>query len=306
VPAAYARVASVAAASVIVAGVPAPVLAQTETTPQPVIDSAPWRVELRGTATIQGHLEGGPAGTEVKLQRRHPGRRWKVVSVKPVDKNSEVRFRRRYLSTTSDYRIVWDDELTEASASSNVKTIRVRSNLEFLVRPDDVLRSRTVQVRGTLRPARRGRVVRVAHRVKGEWKLVSRVRVRDGRFETAFSTRRVGKRAVRVRFGGDEFNLGDKLRRTLRVYKPAIATWYGPGFYGRRTACGRRLRRDTLGVAHRRLPCGKKVSFLYRGRTITVPVIDRGPYGGPADWDLTSAAAERLRFCCQDTIGVLR
>jgi rare lipoprotein A (peptidoglycan hydrolase) len=74
----------------------------------------------------------------------------------------------------------------------------------------------------------------------------------------------------------------------------AVASWYGPGLYGRRTACGIRLRRTTLGVAHRRLPCGTQVVFYYRGIFRTVPVIDRGPYARTASWDLTTAAARAL------------
>ena len=57
-----------------------------------------------------------------------------------------------------------------------------------------------------------------------------------------------------------------------------MATWYGPGFYGRRTACGVKMSRTLLGVAHKTLPCGTQVAVLYKGRRITVPVVDRGPF----------------------------
>jgi rare lipoprotein A len=77
-------------------------------------------------------------------------------------------------------------------------------------------------------------------------------------------------------------------------YKAATATWYGPGLYGRRTACGSRLTRNTLGVAHKRLPCGTNVALRYAGHTIVVPVIDRGPYSHGVDYDLTYAAARKL------------
>jgi rare lipoprotein A (peptidoglycan hydrolase) len=56
-------------------------------------------------------------------------------------------------------------------------------------------------------------------------------------------------------------------------------TWYGPGFYGNRTACGQRYTRTIRGVAHRSLPCGTMVQFRWRGKVATAPVIDRGPYG---------------------------
>lgn len=77
-------------------------------------------------------------------------------------------------------------------------------------------------------------------------------------------------------------------------YKPVTATWYGPGLYGNRMACGGKLTHSTIGVAHKRLPCGTKVALRYRGRTIVVPVIDRGPYSRGVDYDLTSATAHKL------------
>jgi Lytic transglycolase len=76
----------------------------------------------------------------------------------------------------------------------------------------------------------------------------------------------------------------------------AGATWYGPGFYGSHTACGQVLRPQTIGVAHRELPCGTPVKFVYHGREIVTTVIDRGPYGGGKDWDLTNGARRALGF----------
>lgn len=80
----------------------------------------------------------------------------------------------------------------------------------------------------------------------------------------------------------------------------AGATWYGPGLYGNDTACGQVLRPGTVGVAHRSLPCGTAVKFVYGGRQIVTRVIDRGPYSNGNDWDLTLAAARALRF---DSVG---
>jgi rare lipoprotein A (peptidoglycan hydrolase) len=77
-------------------------------------------------------------------------------------------------------------------------------------------------------------------------------------------------------------------------YQSAKASWYGPGLYGNRLACGGRLTRQTLGVAHKRLPCGTQVALKYRGRTVVVPVIDRGPYARGISYDLTEATARKL------------
>ena len=82
--------------------------------------------------------------------------------------------------------------------------------------------------------------------------------------------------------------------RLVALMRSAKATWYGPGLYGNRTACGTRLRRGTLGVAHKSLPCGTPVTFYKAGRFITVPVIDRGPFRRGVAWDLTAATARKL------------
>ncbi len=81
-------------------------------------------------------------------------------------------------------------------------------------------------------------------------------------------------------------------KRTAR--STSIATWFGPGFYGKRTACGQTLTPGVVGVAHRTLPCGTLVKVSYNGRALTVPVLDRGPYSNGAEWDLTAGAAQAL------------
>lgn len=77
-------------------------------------------------------------------------------------------------------------------------------------------------------------------------------------------------------------------------YRPARATWYGPGLFGNKMACGERLTHRTLGVAHKSLPCGTRVALRYHGRTVVVPVIDRGPYSRGVAYDLTQATARKL------------
>jgi rare lipoprotein A len=86
-------------------------------------------------------------------------------------------------------------------------------------------------------------------------------------------------------------------------FKSAGASWYGPGLYGNKTACGQTLRATTIGVAHRNLPCGTMVKFVYEGRAVVAPVIDRGPFVKGRAWDLTAAASEALEF---DGAGMLR
>jgi rare lipoprotein A (peptidoglycan hydrolase) len=86
-------------------------------------------------------------------------------------------------------------------------------------------------------------------------------------------------------------------------FKTAGASWYGPGLYGHKTACGQTLRATTIGVAHRNLPCGTMVKFVYGGHAVVAPVIDRGPYVKGRAWDLTAAASEVLEF---DGVGMVR
>jgi len=78
------------------------------------------------------------------------------------------------------------------------------------------------------------------------------------------------------------------------IYRRAGATWYGPGFWGRKTACGVRLTKTTFGVAHRTWPCGTRVSVYLDGRQAEVTVIDRGPYAKGVSLDLTKAAADQI------------
>jgi hypothetical protein len=80
-------------------------------------------------------------------------------------------------------------------------------------------------------------------------------------------------------------------------------SWYGPGFYGKRTACGVTYTRTVLGVAHRTLPCGTLVTFQANGVTVTVPVIDRGPYVTGRPWDMSGGLCVLLHHCYTGSIS---
>ncbi|HEY1237180.1 MAG TPA: septal ring lytic transglycosylase RlpA family protein [Solirubrobacterales bacterium] len=85
-------------------------------------------------------------------------------------------------------------------------------------------------------------------------------------------------------------------RVRVNVFRPAEASYYGPGLYGNGVACGGTLTPGKLGVANKTLPCGAKVTLRYHGHTLTVPVIDRGPYAGNREYDLTAATKAKLGF----------
>ncbi len=82
-------------------------------------------------------------------------------------------------------------------------------------------------------------------------------------------------------------------------------SWYGPGFYGKRTACGYAMTESLVGVAHKSLPCGTLISFKNpaNGRIVTAPVVDRGPYVAGRQWDLTGGLCLKLGHCYTGSIS---
>ncbi len=85
-------------------------------------------------------------------------------------------------------------------------------------------------------------------------------------------------------------------RKLVRSLGVSGASWYGPGFWGNKTACGNTLRPRTMGVAHKTLPCGSRVLIGYKGRYAMATVIDRGPFIKGRAWDLTLALSDALKF----------
>ncbi|MCG8596777.1 MAG: septal ring lytic transglycosylase RlpA family protein [Kiloniellales bacterium] len=75
-----------------------------------------------------------------------------------------------------------------------------------------------------------------------------------------------------------------------------VASWYGPGFQGRKTASGVRFNMNALTAAHRSLPFGTqvRVTNVDNGRTVVVTINDRGPFTRGRIIDLSKAAASRL------------
>lgn len=270
-------------------------------TKQPVIDSAPPRVQYRGGGLVAGHLEGWVVGDEISLQRRS-GDTWTDTATKAVDEEGRVSFELARLRQTRVFRLVYVDSTSSVETASEARKVEVAPRLTLRLSDDHVMQGRTVTARGRLTRGA-GRWVTIQQRSNGRWRALGTAYQHDGRYAMRFDANKIGGRRIRAVFKGDAKNIGAKDGAKLRVYDPALATWYGPGFWGHGTACGQTLSGNTIGVAHRTLPCGTQVALLYEGRTIIVKVIDRGPYSR-ADWDLTQKTAERLGFTGTDTIGV--
>lgn len=93
-------------------------------------------------------------------------------------------------------------------------------------------------------------------------------------------------------------------RKARRAAKPVVpgtviqggASWYGPGFHGRRTASGERFSRHRYTLAHRGLPFGTRLEItnLKNGRKMVAHVNDRGPHVRGRVVDLSEALARRL------------
>jgi rare lipoprotein A len=151
-------------------------------------------------------------------------------------------------------------------------------------------------------------IERMGHQTGWAWAPTVHARVQsDGSFAATWRANHIGRFAIRAVIQGPS-SAGVATASpalTITVYRPAIATQYGPGLYGHRTACGQVLRLRTLGVANRTLKCGTPVAIYYQGRTIVVPVIDRGPYANNADWDLTVATGRALGMGGTATIGAV-
>ena len=90
------------------------------------------------------------------------------------------------------------------------------------------------------------------------------------------------------------------------------ASWYGPGFFENRLPCWQWLQTqglpiqfqpDTWGVAHKTLPCGTMVALSHGANTITVPVVDRGPYIAGRELDLSPRVKAALG--CTDLCTVV-
>jgi rare lipoprotein A len=93
-----------------------------------------------------------------------------------------------------------------------------------------------------------------------------------------------------------EATLAQAVAATPPPSQSGIASWYGPGFHGRKTANGETFNMDALTAAHRWLPFGSLVGVqkMINGRSVDVRINDRGPFIKQRIIDLSRAAAKAL------------
>lgn len=93
---------------------------------------------------------------------------------------------------------------------------------------------------------------------------------------------------------------------TGKAFQRGTASWYGPGFHGRKTASGERFNSYDMTAAHRSLPFGTKLKVVNEtnGRSVVVRVNDRGPFAHRRIIDLAKGPAQALGLTSAGTAYV--
>jgi rare lipoprotein A len=125
----------------------------------------------------------------------------------------------------------------------------------------------------------------------------------DRRFRWSLTALALGSLAAIILTG---YHLAGRADRELKYVEQGEASWYGPGFHGKRTATGEQYDQNDLTAAHRKLPPGTSatVTNLENGKQVEVEINDRGPYAAGRNIDLSKAAAERLDILDDGTAPV--
>ena len=197
---------------------------------------------------------------------------------------------------------------SDTSQSTPAAATAMQARIAVAHRTLDVRAGRHAVVRGRVAPNAAGILVSLQVKRGRLWKPIDRDRTdAAGRYRLRERLRRTQSSRVRVRVAGGPGVLpAQRAVGRLNVFRTAHASWYGPGLYGNRLGCGGTLSAGTQGVANKSLPCGARVTLRHRGRTVRVPVVDRGPYVAGREYDLTAATAARLHFHGHGAVLVTR
>lgn len=270
-------IAAAGGATAVASPDPTPSVTVSDRTPAPG-----QRVVVEGKAqTSYGQtltLEYAPSGTEdyqpVGTTRVGHGDRFRVSGTPPA---------------SGALRVTVVPNAASEPVVSRAVGVRVVRGLDVGGRRLHVRAGRTAVVKGRYAPGER---VRLQAFHSGRWRTLDSATVRGGGKFTARARVRTAMSApARLVAGGNARKVG-----RLNVYRYAQASWYGPGLYGNHLGCGGTLTPGTLGVANKSLPCGTKVTLRHGSRTVRVKVVDRGPYVGGREYDLTAATARKLGF----------
>lgn len=269
------------------------------------IDVSSKSVAIGDRVTLRGRFPGAERAAIEIRQRPAGSARWRRVTGARTnaDGRYEVRVKPRRTGR-------WQARLAAEPASlstvaqaaaqppavdrdTGTEPVSVRSRTKTKVRGRDAVVGRKVVVRGKVTPA--GAERRVVVRIGKHSRTTSAGR--NGRFSVRWSAPSTGSYPVRVRAHTNRHATGSRDRAgRVTAYRPATASWYGPGLYGNPMACGGTLNASTLGVAHKTMPCGTKLRLAYGKRSVAVRVVDRGPFAGNREFDLTGATRQRLGF----------
>ncbi len=267
-------------------------LAATTSSPGAQISSSDNEVGYGKPVRLSGAVPG-VQGAPVEIAFRGAGSAtWRPVSHAKTDQAGSYSAQVRPRSTGE-----WRAQ-TPAGEPSLAQRIEVRARVSAHVRRH-VVAGRRIAVTGRVRPSGAGRRVRV--KVGGRT-LTTHTR-KNGSFSRGWGAPHPGHYRVRVLAAGDHrAKPGHSRARKVTAYRPAAASWYGPGLYGGHLACGGTLSPSTLGVANKTMRCGTKLTLRYRGRSVNVRVVDRGPYAGNREFDLTAATKRKLGFPSTGTV----
>jgi len=268
---------------------------------------------------VAGTASPGAAGQSVSLQFA-PGASstWRSLATAPLTPGGHFRLVAR-MRKSGLVRVVYSRATTPTGAltaapsaaaalgggafevagqGSAPQRVHVFASLRTALGAPNVLAGQTVGLPGRLLPGVAGRDIRLQALTGGGWRTIAHARTGPaGRFRFQYAPADLGRRALRVRFGGDLLNARvSTLAGELTVYHPSVASWYDDAGG---TACGFHAH---FGVANRGLPCGTQVTFDEAGRIVTAVVDDRGPFISGRDWDLNQNTAAALGFSGVGTI----
>jgi len=259
------------------------------------------------SALVRGRLSDGAAGVPVALEFAPRGTAdWHPIASAVTGSGGAYRLSGK--PDRSGALRVTTASPAVAPAASAVQPVVVRLAVRAGRLHDERLAGRFVGLHGSVAPGTSGRIVALQIKRGRGWHTIDRARTGNGgRYALRARTHEAGSWPARVRAAGDAvYAPATRSVGRLDAFRYAFVSYYGPGLYGQHLACGGTLTPGTLGVANKTLPCGTKVTLRYHGHTVRVPVVDRGPYVGGREYDLTAATKERLHFGSTGTVMASR